>query len=191
MAQEIEIKFRVADLRTLAHKLRAAGFHVVTKRTHEMNTLYDLPGQVLRNRKELLRLRKYGSSWKLTHKSGGKTGRHSSRKELETEVKDGRTMDDILHALGYEPSFQYEKFRSEWTDGKGDVVVDETPIGKFCEIEGRPRWIDQVAKKLDVKPEDYIQKNYATLFSDWKQETGSPAEEMTFEAVGRIKSSRK
>jgi len=185
MAQEIEIKFRVADLRVLARRLRSAGFHVVTKRTHEMNTLYDLPGQVLRNRKELLRLRKYGSSWTLTHKSGGKIGRHSSRKELETEVEDGRTMEDILHALGYEPSFRYEKFRSEWTDKNGQVVVDETPIGNFCEIEGRPRWIDQVARKLDVKPEDYIQKNYATLFSDWKQETSSPAQEMTFKAVGR------
>lgn len=191
MAQEVEIKFRVEDLRALARKLRAAGFRVVTKRTNETNTLYDLPGQVLRNRKELLRLRKYGSSWKLTHKSGSKIGRHSSRKELETEVKDGRTMEEILRSLGYAPSFRYEKFRAEWTDGKGNVVVDETPIGNFCEIEGKPRWIDSVAKKLGVPREEYIMKNYATLFSDWKQETGSPAEEMTFKTVGRGRHSRK
>ena len=69
MSKEIEIKFRVADLRALARKLRAAGFRVTTRRTHEMNTLYDLPGGVLRARKELLRLRKYGSQWTLTHKS--------------------------------------------------------------------------------------------------------------------------
>jgi inorganic triphosphatase YgiF len=60
MAQEIEIKFRVADSRALTRKLRDAGFRLVTKRTHEMNTLYDLPGDVLRNRRELLRIRKYG-----------------------------------------------------------------------------------------------------------------------------------
>ena len=47
-----------------------------------------------------------------------------------------RQMDLILRALGYAPSFRYEKFRAEWTDGKGQVVVDETPIGNFCEIEG-------------------------------------------------------
>ncbi|HTC47680.1 MAG TPA: CYTH domain-containing protein, partial [Candidatus Aquilonibacter sp.] len=64
--QEIEIKFRVADVRALAHKLRAAGFRIETKRTHEMNTLYDLPGQVLRSRHQLLRLRQYGSEWTLT-----------------------------------------------------------------------------------------------------------------------------
>jgi len=183
MSKEIEIKFRVADLRALARKLRGAGFRVVTPRTHEMNTLYDLPGEVLRGRKELLRLRKYGSEWTLTHKSGKKTGRHSSRVELETGVGDSKQIDLILRALGYAPTFRYEKFRAEWTDGKGQVVVDETPIGNFCEIEGAPRWIDATAKKLGVTASDYITKNYAGLFADWKQRTGSKAYEMTFRGV--------
>jgi adenylate cyclase class 2 len=180
MAQEIEIKFRVADLRTLSRKLQAAGFHLVTRRTHEVNTLYDLPGGVLRKRNELLRIRKYGSSWTLTHKSGTKRGKHSSRVELETAVSDGKKLDAILRALGYAPSFRYEKFRAQWTDGKGQVVVDETPIGDFCEIEGPPRWIDATAKHLGVSAADYITKNYATLFVEWKQETKSAAKEMIF-----------
>jgi adenylate cyclase, class 2 len=185
MPQEVEIKFRVDNLRTLSRKLRRAGFRLETPRTHEMNTLYDLPGQVLRKRKELLRLREFGSTWKLTHKGGGKVSRHSSRAELETEVSDGKKMDAILRALGYSPSFRYEKFRAEWIDGNGQVVVDHTPIGDFCEIEGRPRWIDATAKKLGVEREDYITKNYATLFADWKHQTKSNAEEMTFKAMKR------
>jgi adenylate cyclase class 2 len=180
---EIEIKFRVEDVRALARKLRTAGFRLVTPRTHEMNTLYDLPGEVLRGRKELLRLREYGSEWTLTHKAGKKTGRHSSRVELETGVNDGKKMDLILRALGYSPSFRYEKFRAEWTDRKGQVVVDETPIGNFCEIEGAPRWIDATAKRLGVRQADYITKNYAGLFLEWKARTKSRAEEMTFKAV--------
>ncbi|MFZ0732429.1 MAG: class IV adenylate cyclase [Candidatus Sulfotelmatobacter sp.] len=185
MQREIEIKFRVANRRAILRKLRDAGFRLKTGRTHEMNTLYDLPGEVLRNRKELLRLRQYGKSWKLTHKSGSKAGRHSSRMELETAVDDGKKMDSILRALGYSPSFRYEKFRAEWTDGKGDVVVDETPIGDFCEIEGPSRWIDVTAKKLGVPSSEYITKNYATLFAEWKQEQKSPATEMTFKALKR------
>ncbi len=181
--QEVEIKFHVSDLRALARQLRKIGFGVVTRPTHEMNTLYDLPGGVLRGRQQLLRLRQYGSEWTLTHKAKKKTGRHSSREELETVVTDGKKMDLILQALGYAPSFRYEKFRAEWTDGKGQVVVDQTPIGNFCEIEGPPRWIDATAKKLAVTPADYITKNYATLFSEWKQGSKNPAEEMTFEAV--------
>jgi adenylate cyclase class 2 len=183
MQREIEIKFRVADLRALNRKLRAAGFRPVTPRTHELNTLYDLPGEILRQRKQLLRLRKYGRIWTLTHKSGATRGRHSSRVELETSVADGKKLDLILGAMGYSPTFRYEKFRAEWCDGKGQVVVDETPIGNFCEIEGASRWIDATAKKLRVAPADYITKNYATLFSDWKQERKSSATEMTFKAV--------
>lgn len=181
--REIEIKFRVADLRALTRKLRRSGFNLATKRTHEMNTLYDLPGEILRNRKELLRIRHYGSHWTLTHKGKGKTARHSSREELETEVADGRIMDAILRSLGYSPSFRYEKFRAQWTDGKGQVVIDETPIGNFCEIEGPSRWIDATAKKLGVSRSEYITRNYATLFQEWKAQIKSPAEDMTFEAV--------
>jgi len=185
MQREVEIKFRVADLRLLTRKLPAAGFRLLTRRTHEMNTLYDLPGEVLRARKQLLRIRKYGPAWTLTHKSGTTRGHHSSRVELETAVADGTKMDAILRALGYAPSFRYEKFRAEWSDGKGHVVVDETPIGNFCEIEGPPRWIDATAKKLGVSAADYITKNYATLFLDWKQQTKSPAREMTFRGLNR------
>jgi adenylate cyclase, class 2 len=189
--REIEIKFRVADLHALARRLRAAGFRLLTRRTHEINTLYDLPGEVLRGRKELLRIRKYGSTWTLTHKAKGKVGRHSNRVELETGVDDGKKMDLILRALGYSPSFRYEKFRAEWTGGKGQVVVDETPIGNFCEIEGAPRWIDATAKKLGVSTGDYITKNYAGLFLEWKASTKSRAEEMTFKAVASRSPSRR
>jgi adenylate cyclase class 2 len=183
MSKEIEIKFRVADLRALARRLRAAGFRVTTPRTHEMNTLYDLPGEVLRARKKLLRLRKYGTAWTLTHKAGKRIGRHSTRQELETGVTDGKQLDVILRSLGYAPSFRYEKFRAEWTDGKGQVVVDETPIGDFCEIEGAPRWIDATARKLGVTAADYITTNYAGLFLEWKALSNSKAAEMTFKAV--------
>jgi adenylate cyclase class 2 len=181
--QEVEIKFQVADLRNLVRKLRSAGFRLETRRTHEMNTLYDLPGGVLRERKELLRLRLYGKKWTLTHKSGKKIDKHSSRIELETVVDNGEQMELILRALGYTPSFRYEKFRAEWTDGKGLVVVDETPIGNFCEIEGRPHWIDATAKKLGVSEAEYMTQNYATLFAEWKERSKSQATEMTFAAI--------
>jgi adenylate cyclase class 2 len=180
---ETEIKFRVENPNALKRKLREIGFRLETPRTHEMNTLYDLPGEVLRQRKELLRLRKYGTLWTLTHKSKKTIGRHSSRQELGTSVSDGRKMESILRALGYAPSFRYEKFRAEWTDDKGQVVMDETPIGNFCEIEGSPRWIDATAKKLRIKENDYITQNYAGLFAEWKAQRNNPATEMTFKAV--------
>ena len=80
--QEVEIKFLVADLKALSRKLQDLGFKNETPSTHEVNTLYDLPGQKLRRKGELLRLRNYGEKWKLTHKSKVKLGRHKSRGEL-------------------------------------------------------------------------------------------------------------
>src|SRR5581483_4212059 len=179
----VEIKFLVDDLRALECKLRAAGFRRKTPSTREMNTLYDLPGEDLRRRGELLRLRQYGKKWKLTHKAKGQSGRHKSRMETETELPDGKKMDAILRATGFGPHFRYEKFRAEFSDGQGDVVLDRTPIGNLAEIEGKPRWIDRTAKKLGLDHKQYITKNYADLFFDWKKRTGSPAKEMTFKAV--------
>jgi len=182
--REVEIKFRVHNARQLTRRLRDAGFRLLTKRTHEMNTLYDLPGHPLRNRGELLRLRKYGSQWVLTHKAKGQEGRHKIRVETETKVEDGSKMEAILLALGFSPTFRYEKFRAEWSDGKGHVVLDETPIGFFGEIEGPARWIDRTARSIGVAPGDYMTDTYAMLFFNWKKETGSPAEQMTFAAIG-------
>jgi adenylate cyclase class 2 len=188
--KEIEIKFRVESLRALTRRLRAAGFRVVTIRTHEMNTLYDLKGQPLRKRGDLLRLREYGDDWVLTHKTKGKAGRHKSRVEEETKVSDGRKMDAILRALGFQPAFRYEKFRAEWSDGHGHVVVDKTPIGNFGEIEGSSRWIDRTAKTLGIRREHYLTDTYVGLFFAWKQRTGSKANEMTFRAIRGKSSAR-
>jgi adenylate cyclase, class 2 len=182
---EIEIKFRIDDVAALNRHLRKSGFRLVTPRTHEINTLYDLPGQVLRKRGELLRLRRYGPEWLLTHKAKGRVGRHKTRVETETKVADGVKMEAILRALNFVPTFRYEKFRAEWSDGKGHVVVDETPIGILGEIEGPSRWIDRTAQALQIPRHDYVTATYTELFFQWKKQTGSPANEMTFKAMRR------
>jgi adenylate cyclase class 2 len=183
--QEIEIKFSIQDIRELQRRLRKSKFRLVTPRTHEINTLYDLDGQPLRKHGELLRLREYGSEWTLTFKAKGKTGRHKTRTELETKVADGKRLESILLALGFTPSFRYEKFRAEWSDGKGHVVLDETPIGNFGEIEGKSRWIDQTARLLEIRTANYIKQSYSELFYFWKKRSRSSAKEMTFKAVSR------
>jgi len=190
-SKEIESKFRVHDLGALSKQLRKSGFKLVTRRTHEMNTLYDLSSHALRKRGDLLRLRLYGSNWVLTHKKKDKVGRHKIRIETETAVADGEKMDGILRALGYSPSFRYEKFRAEWSDSKGHVVMDETPIGDFAEIEGPSSWIDRTARVLNISPSDYLTETYAELFFQWRRLNRSAAKEMTFAAISdRVRSSR-
>ncbi|MFZ0561010.1 MAG: class IV adenylate cyclase [Terriglobales bacterium] len=189
MPNEIEIKFRIENPSALSRVLKQAGFRLITRSTHEINTLYDLPGQKLRKRGDMLRLRKYGETWTLTHKAKSKEGRYKKRVEFETPVENGQQMDAILRALGFGPTFRYEKYRAEWRDGEGHVVVDETPIGNFGEIEGKPRWIERTARALGISVADYITQTYAPMFFEWKRRTGSKATEMTFRAVGKKRKS--
>jgi adenylate cyclase class 2 len=183
--REVEIKFRIDDITALTTRLQEAGFRLITARTREMNTLCDQPGGKLRRRGALLRLREYGPKWTLTYKdkSGPQTGRHKSRREIETQVENGEAMGRIIEAIGFSPSFRYEKYRSEWSDSQGHVVIDETPIGNFGEIEGQAKWIDATARRLNISVTNYIKESYAELFSAWKRKTKSKAKEMTFKAV--------
>jgi adenylate cyclase class 2 len=184
MPNEVEIKFLIDSRSGVEEKLRANGFKEKTPSTHELNTLYDFPGLTLRGKGELLRIREFGGKWKVTHKAKGNTGKHKSRAETETSVGDGEKLAAIFESLGMSPSFRYEKFRSEWTDGKGDVVLDHTPIGEFGEIEGEPDWIDHVAKLLGISEDKYITGSYAELFQQFKTRTHRNADNMTFEECG-------
>ena len=185
MPKEVEIKFKVPSTAKLRGKLKPLGFRVKTPRTHEMNTLYDFPGQTLRRRGEILRLRKYGRTWTLTHKAKGTAGRHKSRVETETTLNDGTKAEAIFSSLGLQPVFRYEKFRAEWQDSRGHLVLDQTPIGTYAELEGPAKWIDAMAKRLGLTQRDYITHTYAELFGEWKRRTGSKAKEMTFRDVKR------
>lgn len=184
MPDEVEVKFEVADVSALEERLRILGFHLQTPNTHELNTLFDTAKGALRKSGQLLRLRQYGPAWTLTHKARGRKGIHKTRMETETGVVDGESMRAILLALGYHEAFSYEKLRAQWRDAEGHVLVDQTPIGNLAEIEGPPEWIDSTAERLGVDPKQYITKNYAELFGEWKRRTGSSARNMTFSECG-------
>lgn len=184
MPDEVEIKFVVADVAALEESLRILGFHLQTPSTHEINTLFDTAKGALRKSGQLLRLRRYGSTWTLTHKARGRKGIHKTRVETETVVSNGESMRAMLLALGYHEAFCYEKFRAEWGDAEGHLVVDQTPIGTMAEIEGPPEWIDSTAERLGIDPKQYITKNYLELFREWKERAGSAARNMTFAECG-------
>jgi adenylate cyclase class 2 len=187
MAIETEIKFRVDDLAGLATRLTAAGFRMQTPREFESNVLYDTPDRSMRARTEILRIRHYCGKSIVTHKrlpdSGAGEDRHKHRVETETEVADGDVLAQIFQSLGLVAAFRYEKWRSEWTDGKGHCVVDETPIGNFAELEGAAEWIDQAAARLGVGASQYMTLSYGRLFEQWREEHRSTAQDLTFAAV--------
>lgn len=187
MAVETEIKFRVADLDALARSLEAAGFRMETPRSFESNVLYDTADRRLRSRTEILRIRSYAGQWRLTHKrlpdSGPGEDRHKHRIETETAVSDGDALAQVFHSLGLVPAFRYEKWRTEWTDGQGHCVVDETPIGNYAELEGTDEWIDSTASHLGIDASEHLTLSYGRLFDLWRDEHRSSVQDLTFAAI--------
>jgi adenylate cyclase class 2 len=187
MAIETEIKFRVANVGELALRLREAGFRLETPRAFESNVLYDTPDRKMRGRTEILRIRSYAGRWTVTHKrlpdSGLGEDRHKHRVETETEVSDGDTLAEVFLSLGLVAAFHYEKWRSEWSDGTGHCVVDETPIGNYAELEGPADWIDRAAANLGVSSVDYITLSYGRLFEQWREQHHCDANDLTFAAI--------
>ena len=187
MPVETEIKFRVEDLAGLSRRLEAAGFRMLTPRSFESNVLYDTPERTMRARTEILRIRNYDGRCVLTHKRLPDTGPgedvHKHRIETETEVSNGEALVQVFVSLGLVAAFHYEKWRTEWEDGRGHCVVDETPIGNFAELEGTAEWIDQAAERLGIPRTGYITLSYGRLFDLWREQQGSSAKDLTFAAV--------
>lgn len=186
-AAEIELKFPVTDVVAFHNGVARHGFRLVTERTLERNTLYDTPGRDLRNQRQLLRLREYGARNVVTHKrvadAAATDTRYKQRIETESEVEDPGALAEIFTQLGFGPVFRYEKFRTEWDDGEGHLVLDDTPIGTWAELEGPPEWIDRMRQALGVREEECLLDSYGMLFLNWKARTGSKAENLTFEEI--------
>lgn len=184
---EIEVKFAVADAADLARRLAAAGFHEETPRTFERNVLFDTPDRRLRGQQSILRVREYGDRWTVTHKcltrDNDPAARHKHREETETTVRDGEAIGHIFTQLGYAPAFAYEKWRTEYSDGTGHCVLDETPIGVYAELEGPEDWIDAAGHKLGVDHGQFLTLSYGRLFDQWRETTGSTAQNLTFAEI--------
>jgi adenylate cyclase class 2 len=189
---EIEVKVPVVSLSTFERQLDQAGFHLETPRTFEQNTLYDTPARDLKARGEILRVREYGGRHIVTHKrhpdQEDPASMYKVRIETESEVSDGAVMAEIFTRLGYGPAFRYEKYRSEYTHPEvpgAHLVLDETPIGNFAELEGQTEWIDHMLALLGIDPATCITLSYGKLFLAWKERTGSAANNLTFDEIGQ------
>jgi adenylate cyclase class 2 len=190
MGAEIELKFPVDEPSFLASRLISLGFQLDTPRTFEQNTLYDTPDRSLKERGQVLRIRQYGDRHILTHKRHPDEedlgSRYKVRIETETEVLDGAVLAEVFAQLGYTAAFRYEKFRTEWSDPEqpgAHLVLDDTPIGFYAELEGPPAWIDRTLEQLEIDPERCLTQSYGKLFLEWKARTGSPAGNLTFEEI--------
>ncbi|MGH9862545.1 MAG: class IV adenylate cyclase, partial [Candidatus Acidiferrales bacterium] len=168
--KETEIKLEAPDLPAVRRRLREQGFRVRQRRRFEDNVLFDTAEKMLRRSGLLLRLRSAGGRHWLTFKGPAQESRrYKIRQEFESELSHPVAVRTVLASLGLAPGFRYQKFRTVYrargARQGGEVMLDETPIGTFLELEGRPAWILRVARGLGRRPSQFITRSYAELYA--------------------------
>jgi adenylate cyclase class 2 len=189
---EIEIKLRLpGELTEIRRSLRNLGFRVAKRRELESNALFDTPKRSLRKEGKMIRVRRSGRHSLLTYKGPSEPGRYKRRPEVEVNLPGDSAVEEIFAHLGYHPVFRYEKFRTEYAKpaDSGKVLLDETPIGNFLEVEGSPRWIDRTARRLGFSSADYINRSYGYLYLAYCRERRIAPRDMLFKNR-RLKSDR-
>ena len=181
--RETEVKLRLADAAAFRFRLIEHGWKP-DQQVFERNIVFDTPTKELRNSERLLRVRQIEGRAIVTVKlPSGDKGPHKVREEHQFETDDAEQARQVFVGLGYEPCWIYEKrrttFRKDAEDGI--IEVDETPIGDFAEIEGKPGWIDRTAGELGFSKADYLLDTYRDLFEKWLERTGSDVAHMTFD----------
>jgi adenylate cyclase class 2 len=162
---ESEVKLRAADAQSARGAVQRVGARLERARHFEDNFLFDDAEGALRASGRLLRVRHVGGSGVLTFKGPREIVEGvKSRREVETTVADAGALESVLEALGYRPVFRYQKYREAYRWEDVEIVVDETPVGTFLEVEGEIAAVHRAATALGYGPADYVADSYATLF---------------------------
>ncbi|GAB4464254.1 MAG: hypothetical protein Kow00120_30310 [Anaerolineae bacterium] len=186
---ETEVKVRVADLEAIRLRLDADPDAALAKpRVHEYNVRYEDAAGALTPAGVVLRLRRDAPVGggaprvRLTYKAPAEavSAGASTRFEAEVEVSDFEAMDLILKRMGYHPYWVYEKYRTTYMVADAEVVLDETPLGAFIEVEGAPAAIEAALARLALADAPRLLESYAVLFENVRRNLGLPFNDMTF-----------
>ena len=164
---ESEIKLRMSGPGPAREAVARLGAVLVRPRHFEDNVLLDDAGGSLVGSGRTLRLRRTEAGAVLTFKGPRRDQEGvKSRREIEASLPaaEADALLDILRKVGFTPVFRYQKYRETYRHGDVEIVVDETPIGTFLEIEGSLPRIHATAAALGRERSDYITDSYASLF---------------------------
>jgi adenylate cyclase class 2 len=178
---EREVKIRFHDPDRARAALAAIGAVPLRPRRLQDDTLYDTRDSALRARRSVVRLRCEPDRAYVTFKGPVQPGPMKIREEQETEVGDPDVLRRVLHELGLEAWFRYQKFREEFQAPGVVIALDETPVGTYLEIEGSEEGILTAADALGCSPADFILDSYRGLFVAFVQAHNLSARDMLFD----------
>jgi len=182
---EVEVKLKVGDLldgqdrfAAIKTRLEEMGASLIHPREFEDNLAFDFPDRSIVRAGSLLRVRILARGSVLTFKgpvvpipglSGSEPTAESPpmkvRRETELAIPFEETdaLLAIIRGLGMEQVYRYQKFRTTWAWKGLHILLDETPIGIYVELEGDRALIEAGAKALGYFPDDFITRSYRDL----------------------------
>jgi adenylate cyclase class 2 len=180
--EEIEVKFIVDDVTAIRQRLMGLEADLQHPRAYEDNWCFDTPDQRLQQEDRLLRLRR-GHRILLTYKEPPPTAdtAFKVRQEYEIEVSDFEQARALVEKLGFSPSLRYEKYRETFCYGEAEILLDETPLGAFVEIEGSREAIDAIARQLELDDANRITASYGDIFEAVRTTYDLSFSDMTFD----------
>ena len=186
-ALEIEVKFAVADIASLREKIMDTGA-ISNGRRFEVNVRFDDSQRRLRRGDCLLRLRQ-AEQTTLTFKCtpGGRDRQFKIHKELEVQVSDFDTMEQILGSIGFQRRQVYEKWRETFCLDEAILCLDQMPFGDYLEIEGSKAAIRAAATKLELPWRKRILRNYLDMFSILQRRLQLPFSDITFDNFANLR----
>ncbi len=177
---EIEIKFHLENPGTIRKAIIKLGA-TSPGRFFETNHILDDPGRTLLRSNSLLRLRQ-DERTRLTFKSPapGTDPAFKIRRELEVQVDDFTTTQQILEKIGFKTVRIYEKSRETFKYHDTYLCLDTLPYGDFLEIEGHRKDIVDLSAKLGLEWSQRSLLNYHELFELAKAEHRLTFSDITF-----------
>ena len=180
--EEIEVKFIVNDVATMRQRIVELDAYLHHPRIYEDNWCFDTPDQRLQQKDRLLRLRR-DDRVLLTYKEPSPIAdtAFKVRQEYEIEVSDFEQARALVEKLGFAPSLRYEKYRETFRYDGAEILLDETPVGTFLELEGPREAIDAIAKRLGLDDASRITASYGDIFDAVRSAYNLTFSDMTFE----------
>ncbi len=190
MSTEIEAKLKVDSHKEIIEKLTELGAEILEEQL-QIDYYFDDVNTTLTRGDKCLRLRRQmvGESEKffLTYKGAREKNEFKKRQEIEIEVGDGDSAENLLSALAYEKVLVFEKKRRIWRLGNCVVALDELPLlGGFVEIEGPDgESIAGARRNLGLANVPHIGESYTFLMVEKLRQLGKEEREVFLKARGR------
>jgi len=168
---ELEVKFPVKDIVNFLETINKRGIGKLKKTEYIRDIIFGCKGK---NKKIRLRIQNNfkNTSIEIIYKYKINCI-DNTKTEIEETIYHGNKIEDVRKTIrccgDFKEENSYEKIRATYLGGETEITLDIYPYGVWVEIEGAPKKIWSMAKKLGYRKSQAITKNADELYLDWNK----------------------